>query len=787
MNPENENGVQDPNKAATQPASAAPATPVAQAEATPAATAPAAPAQQPAQSTAAPTQTATPAAAAPVTTEQSAPASVAQTAETLAQATQPVAQAETVSQPAAAPATDQQPTQSTAAPTQTATPAATATATTEQPTQAPAATASQPVPAVQPAQPAPAPQPVPQPAVAPAPVPQPLPQPVAQPAPAPTPVAQPVQQPTVQDIQPSAPLNPLANNANALGTGVITPSSDLNSFDNTNIGFVPVGEAIPKKKNKGLKAIIILLIFVGLGALGYFVVYPWVFRTYFANPKNVYDAVIKESFKKISNSVTETVHSKSINDVQFTFDSNVESLKDYIGYTYGINIGVDPDEELVQTGITIKDKDNVEHSYATYVKNKSEYLRFSSYRELILAGEADMNKQTNLFVSYNDLLKTASKMNSNNINYLVTKIGDLLAESISADKLLKEDASITVNGVVTKVISNKYTINNQVLSDTLAFIKDGILKDDKALDIISELTETDKSQLKRNIEEIDTKVSILKNDEEIVISIFTAGLKNEIVGYELSDNKYEGNAHLYMKDDFFELKAHALIKDEETGKELEHNLLIIGNKVEGKTRVGVKYNDEEIVNLILNTWNENIKDVDYDVKTTEKNYKGNVKYSKDVNKERGKYSFNLDINVGKEFIKVGINVESTWNADVANIMIGSAKTLSEDEVKVREQEFIQTLQNTPFYKLFTTTDGNFDLSILDYYNTHQAEPPVIPKDNPEPNVESNPPRNVNNNLDDACFKVDSNGNYKDEKASCANFVCTIEENGETIKKECNVA
>ena len=42
MNPENENGVQDPNKAATQPASAAPATPLAQAEATPAATAPAA-------------------------------------------------------------------------------------------------------------------------------------------------------------------------------------------------------------------------------------------------------------------------------------------------------------------------------------------------------------------------------------------------------------------------------------------------------------------------------------------------------------------------------------------------------------------------------------------------------------------------------------------------------------------------------------------------------------------------------------------------------------------------
>ena len=652
---------------------------------------------------------------------------------------------------------------------------------------APAQPATQPEPVVQPAaQPAPQPQTVPQPAAQPAPQPQTVPQPAAQPAPAATPVAQPVAQaapaqPAVQDIQPAAPLNPLANDPGnaSLGSGLITPSNTLNSYDNTNIGFVPVGEAMPKKKNKALKWTIIIVILVSLGLLGYFVIYPYVYRTYMANPKNVYDAVVKESFKQISNTVTETIHTRSIYDLQFSFDSNVESLQDYIGYTYGVNIGADPDDSSIQTGITIKGKDNVEHSYYSYVKDKKEYKRLSTYRELIYAGEANMKDKSNLQISYEEILKIASKMDSTKINYLVTKVGDLVAGSISADKLIKEDASITINGQVTKVISNKYTVNNEVISNTLAYIKDGILKDDKALEILVELTGTEKDQLKRQIEEINTKVTPLKSDENIVISIFTAGLKNEIVGYELSDNKYEGNVHYYKKDDFFEFKGHALIKDEETGKEISHNILAIGNKVEGKTKIGVKYNDEDVAGFVLNTWDEKTRDVDYDIKVGEKNYKGNLKFAKDVNQERGKYTFAFSVNVGKEYIRFDINFDNTWSADVANIMMGSAKTLSDEEIAQREQEFIQNLQNTPIYKLFSTTDGNFDKSILDYYNNaKKTEPPVEGGQNPQPNPTPS---------SDYCLNLDANGNYVDENANCQNFVCTITINGETTTKQCNVA
>ena len=128
-------------------------------------------------------------------------------------------------------------------------------------------------------------------------------------------------------------------------------------------------------------------------------------------------------------------------------------------------------------------------------------------------------------------------------------------------------------------------------------------------------------------------------------------------------------------------------------------------------------------------------------------------------------------------------------------MIGSAKTLTDDEINQKTQEFIKNLQNTPIYKLFTTTDGNFDASILNYYDTHKVEPPEpTPEPEPEPVPEPEQPAepstidkqtSISNKLEDACFKLDANGNYSDDVASCSNHVCTYIADGS--KKECNVA
>ena len=118
-------------------------------------------------------------------------------------------------------------------------------------------------------------------------------------------------------------------------------------------------------------------------------------------------------------------------------------------------------------------------------------------------------------------------------------------------------------------------------------------------------------------------------------------------------------------------------------------------------------------------------------------------------------------------------------------MIGSAKTLTEDEISQKEQEFIKTLQNTPIYKLFSTTDGNFDKSILDFYdNSKKIEVPENPKTE-NPGTENPEPKNPGEI--DYCFNLDASGNYVDDVANCSNYICTITIDGKTTQKQCNVA
>ena len=260
-----------------------------------------------------------------------------------------------------------------------------------------------------PVEPAPAPQPIPQPASEPAPAPQPIPQPAEAPAPAPQPVQQAANASIVPEVAPqqAAPeppkgetikeapaLNPIADNPQpaqavqaaptpqATTQTTFAPSGPLQTDMDTNIGFVAVGENLEKKKNGPLIFTIVLVLLAGLAALGYFVIFPYVMKK-LVKPEEVYSTVIDNSFKSIYTTVDLVAHNKATYNVELQVDSNLEALKDLTGYTYIGNFGIDPENKNLQVGVKIKDKDNQEHSAYAYVKGERQYLRLSSYRELI--------------------------------------------------------------------------------------------------------------------------------------------------------------------------------------------------------------------------------------------------------------------------------------------------------------------------------------------------------------------------------------------------------------------
>lgn len=535
-----------------------------------------------------------------------------------------------------------------------------------------------------------------------------------------------MQTPTTQDIVEQAPLNPIANNPTTPSNGVYGPSIPINGIqDATNVGFVAAAAPLPKKKNKSVILAIVLVVILALAALGYFVIYPYIVKNYLNDPKNVYDASIQAVFKGINNKAEQLVHQKAIYSFEASFDSNIESLKPYTGYSYGLNMGVDPTNKTIQTGIIIKNEESsTEHSYYRYLKDNKEYVKYSSYRGYIYLGEADLDATQEIFNSFNELFEDAEKMSAEDTQYLVTTIADLLVASIDENKLTKEDAVIKVNGEELKVTNNKYTVDYDVKCNTVTTIADGLKKDDKALEILSNLLDESKEEITEALDEAveDTKETTEEEKKAVTyVHIYTYGLKNDIVGFEITTNQSDSRLYYYTKDDNFDAGFYVVSENEETGKEEENSLQCTGVKEGSNTKVTVQFNEDEIATLTIREWNESTIDFDYTITIDDIDANGTVTFVSDINDERAKNTFNASANMGDQYIKVSFKIDEDWTSEVANINTDSADILTDEQLAEKEKEFRDALMETPIGIFFSTVSNDYDSSIYDYYDNQENQ------------------------------------------------------------------
>jgi len=606
-------------------------------------------------------------------------------------------------------------------------------------------------PVVQPAaEPAPKPEVVPQPAQEPAPKPQPLPQPAESQPTTPVQTAQVVEQAPAAPAQPAAPvaekpaepvaattqevapqavaptppvgetikeapaLDPIANNpqpaaqpdqpaptTEASTTGNIAPAAPLETSMDTNIGFVAVSDNLKKKKNKPLIATIVIVLLIGLGALGYFVVYPYIVKTYIAKPKNVYNYVIDNAFKSINSTVDTVAHSRVIYDIEAQIDTNIEEIKDLNGYTYAANFGIDPEGKNLQGGLRIKDSSSQEHSASIYVKGDRQYLRLSSYRELIFMGTTEKYEQL-----WNDLYQRFNNVNDEEYEYLINKLSTLFKDSIVESKLTKEDASITINNKKYKVLNHKYTINNETMNSMIKSILNGLAKDDKALSIIAKNFQLNADDLKKDFDSYDDSKKVLEDDKVIVVNIYTYPTKTQALGFKIENG--DNNILYYSVDGYFEFKAHSLSNNEVTGKEEETNFVVIGEKNDGKTNVSITLNEKEIAKLVVSAWDDKTIDFKYEINSDEQKVTGAIKINIDTSDTKSKVTFSGSLNSGSDYLKLSLTINNDWSSDVANINVATAKdNLSEAEIEMKINEFIGSLKETPLFKIFSTVSGDY--------------------------------------------------------------------------------
>lgn len=599
------------------------------------------------------------------------------------------------------------------------------------------------------AQPAPAPTPTPAPSTAPAP--SPAPAPVAQPtpvdapapapiqpvapapapqepvaAPAPTPVASPAPAPVQADIVPSEPINPIANNATVqpavqpAAPAPAQPQPMQPVAPTTTAGFVPNGAPLqPKKKNVPLIVGIVVAVIAVLAAVGYFVVYPMIIQK-MNTPQMVYEIAIQNLTKEINAKVNDAVHEKTFIELSLGVDSNMEMISAFSGYTYGFNVGGDPVNKSAQVGLFMKNS-TVEYSLYEYIKDNKKYSRYSTDQVLNYIGEMTEEEMNDLFGSLQESL-TETGVTNEEATYVINKISELIISSMEEDKFSREETTIKVNDENIKVLNNKYTVDNAGIEKMVKHILDGLKSDEQAIKILAKISGVTEEDMKKQLtyEEKKEDSQDTEDKEEsttLTMNLYTSTKGAELYGFAINDDKGSLKIHYYATEKAFEFELYSKTKDEETNKDAENTINVLGVARDKGTSVDVTVNSKKIMNLLITENTETKFALTYEIFVDENNsVTGSFKVSIDENDKRSKILYEFTMKAGDQYINLELNLLSDWTSEVANINTGSAVQVTAADLEAKSQQLLGQIMQTPVGMLLQTLSSMSSGGVQDYYS-----------------------------------------------------------------------
>ncbi len=500
--------------------------------------------------------------------------------------------------------------------------------------------------------------------------------------------------------------------------------SEMNAMNVTEQTHVDFSEPKVKKKSKMPVVVGVLVLLIALGALGYFVIYPMIQSKFMSNPKNVFEATIKDSAKNVNAMLDSVPITNAMYDINFKINSNVEGLSSFSGYTYGIKAGADVDKKAMEASIYMKDGEK-NYYLSTYLKDGKDYFKLSNRDQLLDLGSSMSETEiTEMFNELQELFSGAGATNED-VQYLVTKVADLYVESLDEKKLSQTKESIDFNGTKVSVEKNTYLMDKENAIRTANFILDGLEKDERANKILTELFGTDLKSVKEEINANKDQIEM----PAAKINIYTAGRKKDVVGYSIEvDNKEI--LHYYFDAKGFEFKVNDVTFTEgvEVTAETNIDLKITGIKDGSKTNVSIKVDDEEVATMVVNKWDEKGIDLTYVINLGENKVNGTLKVTIDKGNDYRKTNVVFSIDSGSDRLSVEANVDISTNAKVADIDTSTAYAPSDTELDMIMNEFIGSLRDTPVGALLGSLssmyDTDADSSLNQYYGENVGTDPM---------------------------------------------------------------
>lgn len=350
----------------------------------------------------------------------------------------------------------------------------------------------------------------------------------------------------------------------------------------------------PKKSKKAfiIVAIVFALILIALLIVKFFVFTPK--NLFFKGINEAYSNTIEKIEKNDKNDKTLSLKTNTTFDVKVNdkyVDDSTKQMLDFIN-----NLKLEMNESI--------DSKTLNFDLNTILSNSSDKLELELYKR----EKAMYVGLGNLYSKYIKLdVSEVKDLDTESLNYVAKELKNIFLNSLDNSKFKQEKANITLQDKEMKVNKISYEFDKDEIKRILKEMKEKINNNQKLLDKMTSVTGKTKEELNQTFEDLLNEVESSYKEElansKVVLTVYTKGLLNDVIGYSLTVKEDQNNIKLtyfYNKDvKEFKLIANSITFLTTTTKEISKNETETNITMFTATgKINTKTTDEKIVSTI---------------------------------------------------------------------------------------------------------------------------------------------------------------------------------------------
>ena len=350
----------------------------------------------------------------------------------------------------------------------------------------------------------------------------------------------------------------------------------------------------PKKSKKAfiIVAIVFALILIALLIVKFLVFTPK--NLFFKGINEAYSNTIEKIEKNDKNDKTLSLKTNTTFDVKVNdnyVDDSTKQMLDFIN-----NLKLEMNESI--------DSKTLNFDLNTILSNSSDKLELELYKR----EKAMYVGLGNLYSKYIKLdVSEVKDLDTESLNYVAKELKNIFLNSLDNSKFKQEKANITLQDKEMKVNKISYEFDKDEIKRILKEMKEKINNNQKLLDKMTSVTGKTKEELNQTFEDLLNEVESSYKEElansKVVLTVYTKGLLNDVIGYSLTVKENQNNIKLtyfYNKDvKEFKLIANSITFLTTTTKEISKNETETNITMFTATgKINTKTTDEKIVSTI---------------------------------------------------------------------------------------------------------------------------------------------------------------------------------------------